>query len=255
MEYQFHWEKMFSGEPAQWMWDGFVTTLQISAISLVAAMILGIIICVMRMTPFKPLQWFALAYTEFFRNTPLLVQIFFWYNASHFVIPSGINEWMNDLYYWFPGPFNAFGHTFVGEWVLFNVELISGVIALTVYTSAFIAEEIRAGIFSIPKNQLEASRAVGLSFLQGYRYVILPQALRIVIPPLISQALNLIKNSSLCMVIGVGEMMFQATQIESYHAIPFEAFSVALLIYMTISIIVSFCITMYNKHFMIQVMY
>ncbi len=255
MQYTFHWDKMFSGEPAQWMWAGFVTTVQISVIALVCAMILGIVICVMRMTPLRVFRWFSLAFTEFFRNTPLLVQIFFWYNASHYVIPSGINEWMNDLYYWFPGPFTVFGHEFVGQWVLFNVELITGVIALSVYTSAFIAEEIRAGIYSIPKNQLEASRASGLSFLQGYRYVILPQALRIVIPPLISQALNLIKNSSLCMVIGVGEMMFQATQIESYHAIPFEAFSVTLLIYMIISLFVSFCITMYNKHFMVQVMY
>ena len=246
---------MFSGEPAQWMWDGFVTTLQISAISLFFSMILGIVICIMRMTPIKPLQWFSLAYTEFFRNTPLLIQIFFWYNASHIVIPSGINEWMNELYYWFPGPFSLFGREFVGEWMLFKVELITGVIALTVYTSAFIAEEIRAGIFSIPKTQLEASRAVGLTFLQGYRYVILPQALRIVIPPLISQALNLIKNSSLCMVLGVGEMMYQASQIESYHAIPFEAFSVALLIYLMISLFVSLCINMYNKRYMIQVMY
>lgn len=246
---------MFSGEPAQWMMTGLVTTLEISFVSLIFSMILGIAICILRMTPFKPLQWFSLAYTEFFRNTPLLVQIFFWYNASHFVIPAGINEWLNDLYYWFPGPFSLFGTQYTGEWALFNSEFFFGVIALTVYTSAFIAEEIRAGIFSIPKNQLEASRAVGLSFLQGYRYVIMPQALRIVIPPLISQALNLIKNSSLCMVIGVTEMMFMASQIESYYAIPFEAFSGALLIYLMISLFVSFCITMYNKHFMIQVRY
>ncbi len=246
---------MLSGEPAQWMWEGFVTTMQISTISLFCAMLLGIVICVFRMTPFKILQWFSLAYTEFFRNTPLLVQIFFWYNASHFVIPEGINDWMNDLYYWFPGPFTMFGHEFVGQWMLFNVEFICGVIALTVYTSAFIAEEIRAGIFSIPKTQLEASRAVGLSFMQAYRFVILPQALRIVIPPLISQALNLIKNSSLCMVIGVTELMFMASQVESYHGAPFEAFSAALLIYLVISLFVSFCITMYNKHFMIQVRY
>jgi polar amino acid transport system permease protein len=246
---------MLSGEPAQWMWEGFVTTMQISTISLFCAMLLGIVICVFRMTPFKLLQWFSLAYTEFFRNTPLLVQIFFWYNASHFVIPEGINDWMNDLYYWFPGPFTMFGHEFVGQWMLFNVEFICGVIALTVYTSAFIAEEIRAGIFSIPRTQLEASRAVGLSFMQAYRFVILPQALRIVIPPLISQALNLIKNSSLCMVIGVTELMFMASQVESYHGAPFEAFSAALLIYLVISLFVSFCITMYNKHFMIQVRY
>ncbi|WP_272700682.1 amino acid ABC transporter permease [Desulfovibrio sp. Fe33] len=255
MDYTFHWAKMFSGEPAQWMWEGFCTTMQISVISLICAMILGIVICILRMTPFKPFQWFSLAFTEFFRNTPLLVQIFFWYNASYFVIPTVINDWMNDLYYWFPGPFSLFGHEFVGEWMLFNVELIMGIIALTVYTAAFIAEEIRAGIFSIPKNQLEASRAVGLSFLQGYRYVILPQALRIVIPPLISQALNLIKNSSLVMVLGVTDLMYQASQIESYHAMPFEAFTVALLIYLAISLVVSLCINLYNKHFMIQVMY
>ena len=237
------------------MWEGFAMTMQISVIALVCSMILGVVICLLRMTPFKPFQWFSFIYIEFFRNTPLLVQIFFWYNASHYVIPAGINDWMNELYHWFPGPFSLFGHEFIGEWMLFNVEFILGTVALTVYTAAFIAEEIRAGIFSIPKNQLEASRAVGLSFLQGYRYVILPQALRIVIPPLISQALNLIKNSSLLMVIGVTEMMFMASLIESDYAIPFEAFSVALLIYMVISLIISFCINMYNKHFMIQVMY
>jgi len=246
---------MLSGEPAQWMWEGFVTTLQISVVALVFAMLLGIVICIFRLTPFKPLQWFSLVYVEFFRNTPLLVQIFFWYNASHFVIPAAINEWMNELYYWFPGPFTLFGHEYIGEWMLFNVEFITGVIALTFYSAAFIAEEIRAGIFSIPKNQLEASRAVGLSFVQAYRYVILPQALRIVIPPLISQALNLIKNSSLCMVIGVTELMFMASQVESYYAAPFEAFSAALLIYLMISLFVSISINMYNKHFMIQVKY
>ncbi|MCJ2163246.1 MULTISPECIES: amino acid ABC transporter permease [unclassified Pseudodesulfovibrio] len=255
MDYNFQWAKMFTGEPALWMWEGFVTTMQISVTSLFCAMILGIIICVLRLTPFKVFQWFSIVFIEFFRNTPLLVQIFFWYNAAHFVIPAGINQWMNDLYYWFPGSFSLFGHEYVGEWMLFNVELFTGIIALTVYTSAFIAEEIRAGIFSIPKNQLEASRASGLSFLQGYRFVILPQALRIVIPPLISQALNLIKNSSLVMVLGVTDIMYQASQVESYHAMPFEAFTVALLIYLAISLVVSFCITMYNKHFMIQVMY
>ncbi|WP_243545769.1 amino acid ABC transporter permease [Pseudodesulfovibrio tunisiensis] len=255
MTYQFNWNVLFSGEPAQWIFEGFLTTIQISAFALIAALALGILICVLRMTPVRPLQWFSLAYTEFFRNTPLLVQIFFWYNGSHYIMPEAIRTWLNDLYYWFPGPFTMFGHSFQGEWILFNVEFITGVIALTVYTSAFIAEEIRAGIFSIPKNQLEASRAVGLSFLQAYRFVILPQALRIVIPPLISQALNLIKNSSLCMVIGVTELMFMASQVESYYGAPFEAFSAVLLIYLVISLFVSLCINMYNKHFMIQVRY
>lgn len=255
MNYNFEWDVVLSGEYAQWLYEGFVTTMQISVVSLVCAMLLGIIICVMRMTPFKPFRWFALAFTEFFRNTPLMVQILFWYFGAYLVIPEGIMTWLNELYVFVPGAFTLFGHEFVGEWMLLNVEFFSGVIALTVYTSAFIAEEIRAGIFSIPKNQLEASRAVGLSFTQAYRYVVLPQALRIVVPPLISQSLNLIKNSSLCMVIGVSELTYMARQVESYSFRGFEAFTVATLIYLCISLVVSLCINLYNKHFMLQVKY
>lgn len=255
MNYNFEWDVVLSGEYAEWLYQGFVTTLQISAVSLVLAMLMGIIICVMRMTPFRPLQWFALAFTEFFRNTPLMVQVLFWYFGAYLIIPEGIMMWLNQLYTFVPGPFTLFGHEFAGEWLLLNVEFFSGVIALTVYTSAFIAEEIRAGIFSIPKNQLEASRAAGLSFIQAYRYVILPQALRIVVPPLISQSLNLIKNSSLCMVIGVSELTFMARQVESYSFRGFEAFTVATVIYLCISLVVSLCINLYNKHFMLQVKY
>jgi polar amino acid transport system permease protein len=195
------------------------------------------------------------AYTEFFRNTPLLVQIFFWYFGAGVILPDSINDWINQLYYWFPGPFTLGGGEYTGEWMLFSSESVSVIIALAVYTSAFIAEELRAGIFSIPKNQLEASRATGLTFLQAYRFVIMPQAIRIVVPPLISQFLNLIKNSSLAMALGVTELTYQATQIESYHGLAFEGFTVATLIYLAISLVVSFAINMYNKHFMLQVKY
>lgn len=255
MAYQFDWAGTVTGEFGGWIWNGFVTTLQISFLSIILSMGLGILICVLRLSRFKPFEWFGLAYTEFFRNTPLLVQIFFWYNGSHYLIPDGIREWLYQLYVWIPGPFTLFGTAHEGQWLLMNIEFITGVVALTIYTSAFIAEEIRAGIFSIPKNQLEASRATGLSFLKAYRFVILPQAIRIVIPPLISQFLNLIKNSSLCMVIGVMELTYQAVQIESYGGKAFEAFTVATLIYLCISLTVSFSITMYNKHFMLQVKY
>ncbi|MGE4291345.1 MAG: amino acid ABC transporter permease [Desulfovibrio sp.] len=255
MHYQFNWLASVTGEPGRWLWEGFVTTLQISAIGIFFAMILGIIICVMRMARFKPLVWFSVAYTEFFRNTPLLVQIFFWYFGAGVILPEGLNKWINQLYYWFPGPFSLGGTAFEGQWLLFSSEAASVIIALSVYTSAFIAEEIRAGIFSIPKNQLEASRATGLTFLQAYRFVILPQAIRIVIPPLISQFLNLLKNSSLAMALGVTELTYQAAQIESYHGLAFEGFTVATLIYLAISLVISLSINLYNKHFMLQVKY
>lgn len=233
LNYQFDWNLVLSGEYGQWIIDGLIVTLKISALSIVLSMALGTLIAVFRMSKVKPLEWFSLAFTEFFRNTPLLVQIFFWYFGSDAVLPKSVNEWL-------------YAHDF---------EFAAGTIALTVYTAAFIAEEIRAGIFAIPKNQLEASRATGLSFIQAYRFVILPQAFRIVIPPLISQSLNLIKNSSLVMTIGVMDLTYMARQIESYTFHGFEAFTVATLIYLCISLIVSFTINVYNKHFLLQIKY
>ncbi|MDQ7830748.1 MAG: amino acid ABC transporter permease [Desulfovibrionaceae bacterium] len=209
----------------EWILQGLGVTLQISAVSIVLSLLLGTIIAVFRLSRVKPLVWFSLAFTEFFRNTPLLVQIFFWYFGSHAVLPDVVNKWLYRQ----------------------DFEFAAGVIALTVYTSAFIAEEIRSGVFAIPKTQLEASRACGLSFLQAMGYVILPQAFRIVIPPLISQFLNLIKNSSLVMTIGVMDLTYMARQIEAHTFHGFEAFTVATAIYLTISLIVSYTINLYNK--------
>ncbi len=233
MAYTFDWNVALTGQYGGWIIDGMFTTLQISAVSILFSMLLGTVVAVFRLTHLRILQWFALAYTEFFRNTPLLVQIFFWYFGSHAILPEFVNKWLYER----------------------DFEFAAGVIALTVYTSAFIAEEIRSGIFSIPKTQLEASRACGLSFIQAMRYVILPQAFRIIIPPLISQFLNLIKNSSLCMTIGVMELTYMARQIESYSFKGFEAFTVATLIYLVISLLVSFVITQYNRLFLRQIKY
>ncbi|SMF39255.1 amino acid ABC transporter membrane protein 1, PAAT family [Desulfovibrio gilichinskyi] len=233
LNYQFDWGLVLTGQYGQWILDGVKVTLKISAVSIGFTMILGTLIAVMRMSKFKPFEWFSFAFVEFFRNTPLLIQIFFWYFGSYSILPDAWNTWLYD-------------HDF---------EFAAGVISLTFYTSAFIAEEIRAGINSIPKNQLEASRATGLSFLQAYRFVILPQAFRIIIPPLISQSLNLIKNSSLVMTIGVMDLTYMARQIQSYSFHGFEAFTVATVIYLVISLIVSFSINMYNKHYLIQIKY
>lgn len=233
MNYKFNWNVVLSGEYLDWIIQGVAVTCQISALSLLFSVIIGTALAVMRLTGFRPFVWFTVAYTEFFRNTPLLVQIFFWYFGSEGLLPRPVMLW---LYQW-------------------DFEFVAGVIALTVYTSAFIAEEIRSGINSIPKTQLEASRACGLSFVQAMCYVILPQAFRIIIPPLISQSLNLIKNSSLCMTIGVAELTYMARQIESYSFRGFEAFTVSTLIYLFISLLVSFAITQYNKHFMRTVSY
>jgi polar amino acid transport system permease protein len=225
LAYTFDWKLVVSGQYGEWIAQGLEITLKISTMAIFFSLVLGTVIAVLRLSRVKPLEWFSAAFTEFFRNTPLLVQIFFWYFGSNAVLPDSVNKWLYRQ----------------------DFEFAAGVIALTVYTAAFIAEDIRSGVFAIPKTQLEASRATGLSFLQSMRFVILPQAFRIIIPPLISQFLNVVKNSSMVMVIGVMDLTYMARQIESYTFHGFEAFTVSTLIYLAISLLVSFSINFYNK--------
>lgn len=225
MNYKFNWALIFSGEYGRWFIDGLSVTLQLSGLSIILALLMGTLLTVMRLSKIKPLVWFSVGYIEFFRNTPLVVQIFFWYFGSDPILPGFFKEWLYQQ----------------------NIEFATGVIALSTYTAAFIAEELRSGILSIPKTQLEASRATGLTFMQSMGYVILPQAFRIIIPPLISQFLNLIKNSSLAMTIGVMELTYMARQVEAHTFHGFEAFTVSTLMYLSLSLLVSLAINQYNK--------
>jgi polar amino acid transport system permease protein len=233
VNYEFNWMVVLTGEYRDWIIQGLVITLKISAISIVLSLLLGTLVTTLRMTKIRVFEWIALSYIEFFRNTPLLVQIFFWYFGSSMLFPESLNQWLYARDY----------------------EFAIGVLSLTLYTAAFIAEEIRAGIISIPKEQMESSRATGLSFIQAMSYVVLPQAFRIVIPTLISQFLNLIKNSSLVMTIGVMDLTYMTRQIESYSFRGFEAFTVATLLYIAISLIVSFAITLYNRKYLRLIKY
>jgi polar amino acid transport system permease protein len=233
LNYEFNWMAVLTGEYRDWIIQGLMVTLKISAISIVLSLLLGTIVTTLRMTKIRVVEWICLSYIEFFRNTPLLVQIFFWYFGSYVILPEGVNQWL-------------YAHDY---------EFAIGVVSLTIYTAAFIAEEIRSGIISIPKEQMESSRATGLSFIQSMSFVVLPQAFRIVIPTLISQFLNLIKNSSLVMTIGVMDLTYMTRQIESYSFRGFEAFTVATLLYIAISLIVSFAITVYNRKYLRMIKY
>ena len=224
--YHFDWAIITSGQYFEWILSGAKVTLQLSVVSVALSFILGLLIAVMRMSNVKPILWFSHAYLEFFRNTPLLVQIFFWYFGSYKILPMVVNDWLNSM----------------------NFEFAAAVIALTIYTSAFIAEDIRSGVRSIPKEQMEAARSSGFSYLRSMYFIILPQAVRLTIPPLINQFLNLTKNSSLAMTIGVAELTYQARQVESYTFKGFEAFTAATLVYLGISLIITWLVTLYSKY-------
>jgi polar amino acid transport system permease protein len=223
--YHFDWAIITSGQYFAWLASGLRVTLELSAVSVVLSFFLGLLIAVMRMSNVAPVRWFAHGYLEFFRNTPLLVQIFFWYFGSYKLLPAAVNDWLNRT----------------------NFEFAAAVIALTIYTSAFIAEDIRSGVRSIPKEQMEAARSSGFSYLRSMQYIILPQAVRITVPPLINQFLNLTKNSSLAMTIGVAEITYQARQVESYTFKGFEAFTAATLVYLVLSFAITGLVTLYSK--------
>jgi polar amino acid transport system permease protein len=226
--YQFDWSVVLTGQYAQWIVDGIKVTIQLSMASIALSFLMGLLIAVMRMSQVAPIRGVAHGYLEFIRNTPLLVQFFFWYFGSYQILPSAVNDWLNAR----------------------DFEFAAAVLALTIYTSAFIAEDIRSGIRSIPKEQMEAARSSGFSYIRSMQHIILPQAVRLTIPPLISQFLNLTKNSSLAMTIGVAELTYQARQVESYTFRGFEAFTAATLVYLAMSLVITGLVMLYDRKVM-----
>jgi glutamate/aspartate transport system permease protein len=214
VSYQFNWSVLWSGESGSWLLQGVLTTLGISVLAWVLAATLGILSGAMRTVPWKPLRALATFYVEFFRNVPLLVWMFFWYFGVPPLLPRGAQDWL-------------FSH---------RPEFWAGMFALGVYHGARMSEVIRAGIQSIPRTQFEAAVAMGLTTFQAYRLVIVPIALRLIVPPATSESLNLLKNSSVALTISVAELTFQTRQIETYTAKAIEAFTAGTVIYLVLCV-------------------
>jgi len=212
VHYTFKWSVLWSGQSGGWLLQGLITTLELSAIAWLIAVALGILSGAHRTVPFRPLRWAATFYVEFFRNVPLLVWMFFWYFGVTPLLPRGAQDWL-------------FNH---------GLEFWAGTIALGVYHGARMSEIIRSGIGAIPRTQFEASLAMGLTTFQAYRLVILPVALRLVVPPATNDSLNLLKNSSVALTISVAELTFQTRQVETYTAKAIEALTAGTVIYLVL---------------------
>src|SRR6267142_5001802 len=196
MNYHFNWSVLWSGQTGVWLLHGVWMTLEISLVGWFIAATLGILSGALRTLPILPLRWLAAGYVEFFRNVPLLVWMFFWYFGVPPLLPRGVQNWL-------------FDH---------GAEFWAGMFALGVYHGARFSEVIRSGIQAIPRTQFEAAQAMGFTTWQAYRLVILPVALRLIVPPGTSESLNLLKNSSVALTISVAELTFQTRQIETYTA-------------------------------------
>jgi His/Glu/Gln/Arg/opine family amino acid ABC transporter permease subunit len=229
VNYTFNWSVLWSGQSGAWLLQGLLTTLEISVLAWLLAVGLGILAGALRTVAFLPLRGAATFYVEFFRNVPLLVWMFFWYFGVPPLLPRPVQDWL-------------FDH---------GAEFWAGMFALGVYHGARFSEIIRSGIQSIPRTQFEASLAMGLTTFQAYRLIILPVALRLIIPPLTSDSLNLLKNSSVALTISVAELTFQTRQIETYTAKAIEALTAGTLIYLMLCLSISTIMTRVERHYAI----
>ena len=193
----------------QLLLSGMAITVQLFLVAWVLAFSIAVTLVVVRATNLAPCRWVVDAYVEYHRNVPLLVQVLFWYFGMPELLPEGVRLWLYDH----------------------NAEMSLAAIALGLGSAAYIAEDIRSGLRAIPGTQFEAARALGASYLQCMRFVIVPQALRISIPPLVGRALLLFKNTSVAMAIGVMELTYQAREIENETYRTFATFGAATIMY------------------------
>ena len=234
---------------------GIANTFKVSLIGIVLATVLGTAIGITRLASNALLRLLSTSYIEFIRNIPLLVQLFFWYAfiAEAFPHPREALEplpgvFLSNRGIFFPLPGSVprlEGFNFAGGAGL-SPEFAALLLGLVTYTAAFIAEIVRAGILSVTRGQVDAAYAVGLNRAQALRYVIFPQALRVIVPPLTSQYLNLIKNSSLAVAIGYPDLVSIANTTINQTGQAIEGIAIIMAAYLTVSLAISAFMNWYN---------
>ena len=217
-----------SGTWIQYLVVGLWWSLATALAAWVLALSIGAIVGTLRTTPMPWIVRMGNAYVEIFRNVPLLVQMFLWF----FVFPELLPKELGDAVKQMPPPWGSY---------------VPAVISLGLYTSVRVAEQVRAGIQSLPRGQLMAGTALGLTLPQTYRFVLLPMAFRVILPPLTSEFLNVIKNSSVALTIGLLELTGRARAMQEFSFKVFEAFAAATVIYIITNLVVVLLMRMLER--------
>lgn len=197
------WEAFFKVLPDEYI-PGFYMTLKVALAGLLLALILGVIFGMFSTTKVKPLRLLSRIYVEFFQNTPLVVQVFFYYSCLPYVIGGRVPKFT------------------------------LGVIGVGIYHGAYIAEVIRTGIEAVPKGQFEAAYSQGFGYLQTMVYIILPQTMKMILPPLTNQALNLVKNTSVLAMVAGMDLMYHADSWGSDRGFFVQAYLPCAVLYFVI---------------------
>ena len=221
---------LLHGQYHDWLLAGLSVSLRLAGVVISCALPLAVAVALLRLAPSRVLRALGATYVETIRNVPLIAHLLFWYFGAPELLPDGLKQRLYDS----------------------NAEFICATIALTLYTASFMAEDIRSGIRAIPVIQVEAGRALGFGFLQTMRRVVLPQALRITVPPLISQTLNLWKNTSIATVIGVAEMMYQAARVETATFRSAESFAFVTAAYLAVSLLITGLGAWYHRRYPVR---
>jgi glutamate/aspartate transport system permease protein len=223
LNYHWNWHVFFepspngTGDYLDMLLAGLEVTIVTAICAWIIALMTGTIVGVMRTLPSKAANLFGFCYVEFFRNMPLLVQLFLWFFVLPEIVPASWGLWLKQL------P---------------NAPFYTAAIGTGLFMSARVAEQTRAGINSLPRGQKLAATALGLTTPQIYRYVLLPIAFRIILPPLTSEFLSTIKNTSVALTIGLIELTAEARAMQEFSFQVFEAFTAATVLYLLINIVV-----------------
>jgi His/Glu/Gln/Arg/opine family amino acid ABC transporter permease subunit len=195
---------------------GYEITIFLTCVTILLALALGIVLALMRTSDFAPVRVLSSAYVEVFRNTPLLVQLFFLFFALP-KLPPLVLPLLGRI-----------------SWLLSPMQV--AVLGLTLYTGAYTTEALRSGLLSIDRGQTEAARSLGLNYIETRLYVIVPQALRVAVPLLTSILSALFRNTALVSTIGVVELLNAADRIQQQNFRTFELFTVAGVLYLSLTL-------------------
>ena len=223
MNYNWNWHIFLEPNPTgagtylDMLLAGLALTIKTAILAWIIALIFGSVIGVLRTLPSKAASWIGFCYVEFFRNMPLLVQLFLWFFVLPELLPRSAGLWLKQM------P---------------NASFWTAAIGVGLFMSARVAVQLAAGIASLPRGQKQAATALGLTTAQAYRYVLLPIAFRIILPPLTSEFLNTIKNTAVAITIGLIELTGQARSMQEFSFQVFEAFTAATVMYLLINIVV-----------------
>jgi glutamate/aspartate transport system permease protein len=225
VNYNWHWRVLLEMEPGgtgsylHYLLVGLLWTLATALAAWVIALLVGAVVGTLRTTPLRWIVRLGDFYVEVFRNIPLIVQMFLWFFVFPELLPTALGDSIKQM----APPWSSY---------------IPAVLCLGVFTSVRVAEQVRAGIQSLPRGQRFAGTAMGLTQAQTYRHVLLPQAFRIILPPLTSEFMNIIKNSSVALTIGLLELTGRARAMQEFSFRVFEAFASATVIYLLTNLVV-----------------